>query len=274
MTDRLSSLLQRFTLRARVYHGGAIRNELRHDGHGSEGRLHLVHEGLVVFSGPGRRRMKVVAPSMIYLPRGVAHRLQPAPGATAEVVCAAVSFGSAQENPLLRSLPDLVCVPLAEMAGLEVTQTLLASESLANRCGHAAVVDRLAEVLVVQLLRWCIERGELHSGSLAGLADARLSRAITAMHDQPSAPWTLDSLAATAGMSRSRFAAQFKTVVGVPAAEYLKRWRVGVAKGLLRRGLPIKAVAHDAGYGSTSAFGKAFAQVECVSPSGWRDRLA
>jgi AraC-like DNA-binding protein len=273
MVDRLSSLLQRFSLRAHVHHGGALRGPMSFGEHGSDGHLHLVREGVVMLGGPGRRRLTVAAPSLVYLPRRAAHRLMAAPGAQAQVVCASVSFGSDQENPVLRGLPALVCVPLADMPGLDVAQALLTQEALAGRCGQAAVVDRLAEVLVVQLLRWCIERGQVHSGSLAGLADARLSRAITAMHDEPSEPWTLDSLAQVAGMSRSRFAAHFKAVVGLPAAEYLKRWRIDVAKGLLRQGLPIKIVAGDAGYGSTSAFGKAFTQVEGASPSEWRGRV-
>jgi AraC-like DNA-binding protein len=73
-------------------------------------------------------------------------------------------------------------------------------------------------------------------------------------------------------MSRSRFAARFTQVVGLPAGEYLARWRVGLAKGLLRRGRPVKQVAIEVGYGSASAFARVFAQVVGQTPSGWLAR--
>jgi AraC-like DNA-binding protein len=76
-------------------------------------------------------------------------------------------------------------------------------------------------------------------------------------------------MAARAGMSRSRFAEHFSAVMGVPAAEYLKRWRVGLAKRMLRDGRPVKQVALDVGYGSSAAFGRAFGQIEGATPTGW-----
>jgi AraC-like DNA-binding protein len=146
---------------------------------------------------------------------------------------------------------------------------ILFAEATSRRCGHSTVLDRLTEVLFVQLLRYAIERQLLQGGVVAGLADARLARALTAMHDDPARDWSLASLAAEAGMSRSRFAARFAMVVGVPAMEYLTRWRIGVAQGLLRRGHPPKAVAQEVGYGRSSTFGRAFAHVVGRTPTAW-----
>ena len=76
------------------------------------------------------------------------------------------------------------------------------------------VLSRLAEVLVIRLLRAEIERGATEPGLVSGLADPRLSRAIVAMHEAPGQPWSNVALAAIAGMSLSRFAEAFRARVG------------------------------------------------------------
>ncbi len=283
MADRLSALLQRFDLRSRLLQAGALRHELAvqpegQDGHsGQAGHLHLLRQGSVRLQGPQRHRRLVQGPALLFVPRPLAHRLAPAgdvgaPGA--ELVSAAVHFGAGDENPLLASLPALLHVPMAQLPGLQAAQQLLFAEALARRCGHAAVVDRLVEVLLIQLLRHAMAEGLVDSGVMAGLADARLARAISAMHAEPGRAWTLPALAAVAGMSRARFAANFVQTVGVPPGDYLTGWRLGLARRLLRRGLPIKQVAADVGYASAGAFGRVFVQRVGHTPREWQRAAA
>jgi AraC-like DNA-binding protein len=272
MPDRLSGLLQRFELRARVFHRGPLCGVAAFAGEGDGGMLHLIRRGPVTVIGTDGRHEQVTRPSLMFVPRPAPHRLEAEPNAGAEIVCAAIDFGAGDENPLLRALPAQLRVAIDEVPALGATQALLFGEAFGLRCGHATVVDRLSEVLLVQLLRWSIERRLVDGGLLAGLADPRLARALTAAHAEPARAWTLERLAAEAGMSRSRFAARFTQVVGLPAGEYLARWRVGLAKGLLRRGRPVKQVAIEVGYGSASAFARVFAQVVGQTPSGWLAR--
>ena len=87
------------------------------------------------------------------------------------------------------------------------------------------------------------------------------------MHQEPSRKWTLESLAAVAGMSRSNFSARFTALVGDPAMEYLTRWRMHLAADrLLHRGTPVAVLADTLGYESESAFGAAFKRVMGQSP--------
>ncbi len=279
MADRLSALLQRFELRSRLLHAGALRHELAvlPEGPAPAGHLHLLRRGSVRLLGPQRHRRLVQGPALLFVPRPLPHRLAPAgaEGAEgAELVSAAVHFGAGDENPLLASLPALLHVPLAQLPGLEAAQQLLFAEAQAQRCGHAAVVDRLAEVLLIQLLRHAMATGLVDSGVMAGLADARLARAISAMHAEPGRAWTLPALAALAGMSRARFAAHFVQTVGVPPGDYLTGWRLGLARRLLRRGLPIKQVAADVGYASAGAFGRVFMQRVGHTPREWQRAAA
>lgn len=164
----------------------------------------------------------------------------------------------------------MLSVPLAQLPGLDLAQQLLFDEVQACRCGHDAVVDRLAEVLMIQLLRHAMAHCLVDVGVMAGLADARLAKAISAMHAQPAQGWNLDNMAALAGMSRSRFAAHFTRTVGAPPGDYLTRWRLGLARTLLRKGLPVKQVAAEVGYASPGAFGRVFLQRVGAAPTHWQ----
>ncbi len=266
--DRLTGLLHRFGLRARVLHGGALRGALQLERRTGFSHLHVLRRGAIELTDGAGRVHHLSEASAVFFPGAVSHRIVASEDGV-EVMCAAIDFGSGDENPLLGSLPPMMCVPLTELASMDATLGVLFAEARARRCGHSTVSDRLTEVLFVQLMRYAIERRLVEGGVVAGLADMRLARALTAMHDDPARSWSLASLAATAGMSRSRFAARFAEVVGVPAMEYLTRWRIGVAQGLLRQGRASKVVAQEVGYGRSSTFGRAFAHVVGATPTAW-----
>ncbi len=270
MSDRLSVLLQRFELRARVFHSGAICGLADFDGSVGVGHLHLVRRGPLGVTDALGRRSVVNEPSVLLIPRPGAHRLDGGESPGADVVCASIDFGAGDENPLMRGLPALLSVPLAQLPGLDLAQQLLFSEAQASRCGHGAVVDRLTEVLVIQLLRHAMAHSLVDGGVMAGLADARLAKAISALHAHPAQVWNLDSMATQAGMSRARFAAHFTRTVGVPPGEYLTGWRLGLARTLLRKGLPVKQVAAELGYASPGAFGRVFLQRVGTTPTQWQ----
>lgn len=274
MSDRLSALLQRFELHAKVFHAGALHGPTRFEAAAGAGHLHLVRSGSLRVSGPRGRRVVVNQPSVLLFPRPTAHRLVADALDGADVVCALLEFGVGDDNPLLRGLPPLLHVPLARMPELALTQELLFGEAFGQRCGHGAAVDRLVEVIVIQLLRHAISQRLIHSGVLAGLADPRLAKALNAMHAEPARGWTLQAMASVAGMSRARFAAHFAQTVGSPPGDYLTGWRLGLARSLLRRGLPVKQVAGEVGYASASALGRVFSHRLGMTPSHWLARQA
>ncbi len=216
-----------------------------------------------------RAAVDVTTPTLLFYARPSAHELRMAEGASVDVLCASVDFGAAMGNPLLRGLPDLMIVPLDAAPALAPALGLLFAEAFEQRCGRQAALDRLTEYLVIQLLRHAMSARLMDAGVLSGLADPRLSKAINAMHERPAEPWSLESLAGLAGMSRARFAANFRTAVGVPPLSYLADWRLGVARTLLRQGLPMKRVAPEVGYATSSALARAFTQRLGVSPTQW-----
>jgi AraC-like DNA-binding protein len=75
------------------------------------------------------------------------------------------------------------------------------------------------------------------------------------------------------GLSRSALAERFADLVGIPPMQYLAKWRIQIASGLLNGGdTNIATVAAEIGYASEAAFSRAFKKMVGVSPSDWRRR--
>ena len=119
-------------------------------------------------------------------------------------------------------------------------------------------------------LRYDLSAGSTEPGLLSGLSDARLSRAIVAIHGNPGRNWRNDDLAEVAGLSLSRFAETFASVVGETPAAYLRRWRLLVARQDLQNGDRVDAVARRYGYQSAEGFARAFRQHYGQNPLAMR----
>ncbi|MCC7059686.1 MAG: helix-turn-helix transcriptional regulator [Burkholderiaceae bacterium] len=269
MPDRLSSLLTRFGAVASVDRTGALREVDSFDPVHDVGRLHLLRSGAAQALHPGWTPLKLVRPSLLFYPRPFAHRLAPTGGTAVNLISAAIRFDGGSVNPLAAALPPLLALPLEALNEARTTLEQLFDEADGARCGHRIALDRLCDLLLVQVLRHVIDRALASSGMLAGLADARLSRALIVLHEQPQHDWHLETLAARAGMSRARFAARFKQVVGIAPGEYLTRWRISLAQHLLQQGRPVKEVAGEVGYASPAALGRVFATRTGTTPKAW-----
>src|SRR3990167_6582363 len=267
--DRLSTLLTHFSLHAGVFYTGNICGIHDFEKDALRGHLHLVRRGPVQVIGAGKEVIHITAPSLLFLPRPDRHRLLADERAGAEVVCATVQFGGGGKNPITDSLPEVVLVELALLRGVQALLGLMFDEAFSGHCGRQAVLDRLCEVLMIRLLRHCMAQGLTQGGTLAGLADARLAKALVGLQEDPARQWALSDMAALAGMSRARFAVRFREITGETPAGYLASWRIMMAQRLLKQGLALKHVAYDVGYGSASALTRAFVRKLGASPTHW-----
>lgn len=268
MDDRLAEILKCFDLRARVFQSGPLCRSAKYDARDGLGYIHVQHGGRLLVESPCHAPLLVEEPSLFFYMNPTSHSLVPQGGGV-DLVCASFEFGAGLRHPLGRALPDVVLIRLDDMPSLNSTLELLFREAAEKHCGRQAVLDRLMEVVLVQILRDLMDRQRLQFGLLAGLADPRLAKAINAMHANPARAWSLEELAAEAGMSRSRFAARFRDIVGMPPGVYLGDWRLGVAQSLLRKGKPVQLVADVVGYGSASALSRAFRARTGQSPREW-----
>ena len=270
-TDRLDDLLERFTVRARQFHTGPLCGRRRFEPVTGRGFLHILRAGkLTIFDGPDGARRLVAEPTVLFYPRGHDHSFQ-TEGIGVDLACATLEFDGGDDNPLVRALPDVLTVPIAEVSGLEGSLGLLFDEIDDFRCGHRHVVDRLFEITLIKLLRWLLDHSKdagLRPGLLEGMADPQLARALTAMHADPGHQWTLAELSATAHMSRSGFVARFSELMGSTPHGYLTDWRILVGQQLLRRGDPVSRVANELGY-TGSSFSRLFTQRVGSSPRAW-----
>lgn len=267
--DRLTTLLSLFSLHAGVFYTGNICGIHDFAQDSVRGHIHLIRRWPVQVIGVKQEVFDITEPTLLFLPRPDIHRLVADDRMGADVVCATVQFGGGERNPITDSLPSVVMVKLLKLPGVDALLGQMFDEAFAERNGRQAVLDRLCEVLMIRLLRHCNDQGLTQGGTLAGLADARLAKVITAIHADPGAQRDLSSMAALAGMSRARFAVRFREVTGETPADYLAAWRVMTAQGLLKKGRQLKHVADDVGYGSASALTRAFVRKLGCSPTEW-----
>ncbi|MDE1156378.1 MAG: AraC family transcriptional regulator [Acidobacteriaceae bacterium] len=170
---------------------------------------------------------------------------------------------------LLNALPPVVHIRTEEdKAAMRWSLERMEEELRANRPGVELITQQLAYVMLVQALRLHLADGASAGvGWLFALADKQMSAALSCMHEEPGAPWTLQSLAERVGMSRSVFAERFKQSVGASPLEYLTKWRMLVGGDRLRStDASIAEIACSLGYRSESAFGKAFKKEMGCSP--------
>lgn len=206
--------------------------------------------------------------------RGMGHLVVDGGGQSTSLICGKIAFEQADAHPVLSLLPPLVLVRDTGTGIARVAETLIgliADEVDSPVAGSNTVVARLTDALIVYVLREYIDGlPEEHSGRLRALRDPHISEALAMMHASPEQPWTAQSLAAAAGLSRSVFFARFRAVVGETPAEYLRSWRIHLATTMLREGRSVAETASRVGYATEAAFSNAFVRVMGIRPGAYR----
>jgi AraC-like DNA-binding protein len=192
-------------------------------------------------------------------------------GSTLMLVAAYEALGDISDR-LLRALPPLLS--LANDQWQSPLVGMLCDEVEKDLPGQAAVIDRLVDLLLIAVLRAWFSRPEAEAPAwYRAQGDPIVGRALSIMHNNPSHPWTLDTLAAEAGASRAALARRFHDLVGEPPMRFLTGWRLALAADLLcEPDATVGSVAQQVGYGSPFALSTAFKRVRGVSPQEHRSR--
>ncbi|MFD4317765.1 AraC family transcriptional regulator [Streptomyces sp. NPDC058548] len=238
----------------------------------------------------------------------------PGDGATVEMLCGKYRLDRSHVHPLLAELPPLVHLPnqadradRADRAiggssdgdggtgdpgtdpggpatdpGLRSAIALLGHEVDERLPGSGVALPSLLDLLLVYMIRsWTAQNAA--PGSRVGaagtwpaaLGDPVTAAALRALHTDPAAPWTIDLLAAEAGVSRPTLARRFTALVGRPPMAYLTWWRLTRAAALLRDTPdPLAAVARRVGYSTPYALSHAFRREFGTTPGQYRAGLA
>jgi AraC-like DNA-binding protein len=244
------------------------------------------------------RNIEIPEGGVVFLPRGRPHALRDRPasatipfdslpskkvgtraavlelggsGQPSVLCCGGVHLQGPVVNPVLALLPEPIVLEAAQ-PWLEPTLSALSTEALTPRAGGPALLTRLADVVVLQIVRAWLEKPRESAASwLLGMRDPAIGRALALIHGAPERPWTVAELARAVHLSRAIFAARFAAAVGSPPVAYLTQWRMHVACELLRRHqLSVSEVCERVGYVSEAAFGRAFKRIVGAAPATFR----
>lgn len=200
------------------------------------------------------------------------------PQATTQLICGHFSFRRGADHPILRALPEYMLTTMAARAReplLDEILRLITRRMFSENLGLAAAVTRLSEIVFIELLRVGIEQSEELKAVLEAFRDRQIGRALQLIHTEPGHAWTVESLAAEIGMSRSRFAERFSALMGTGPMAYLSDWRLQKALSLLDESrASVQQVAAQAGYQSPAAFTRAFTARFGLPPTDYRRNLA
>jgi len=194
---------------------------------------------------------------------------------TNKVICGLVHFDDEMFHPILDSLPSILHFSnIHDNDPTWLTVKLLEKEMSKINGNQSLIVDRLTEVLFLQLMHKSIEETEDLSGFLGGLRDQRIYKVLELIHQQPELPWSLESLGERVGMSRATLVRQFKLAIGVPPMTYINQWRMNKAYNLLKySNRSVEYIAETVSFSSARTLNKAFQKEFGFTPKELRKNL-
>lgn len=144
-------------------------------------------------------------------------------------------------------------------------------ELLQQEVGAGAMTGSLLKQIIVALLRRSLKSSQRWTERFSVLADRQITRAFADMVARPGGAHSIQSLAHTAGLSRSAFMARFSAIFGQSPMVILRDLRMRQAAiDLTSTTMSIDVIANNAGYKSRSSFVRAFRQAYDRDPSDYR----
>lgn len=262
--------------------------------------LYAVTAGMAYLTVDGGAVHQLDAGDVVLLPSGAVHMLSSEPGvpssvcrphsaeeaqrkgavltfgegaARTKILCAAYTQDLASAVSVFSLLPTVVHVP-GSTADPDISATigLLGRELARPRAATSVLLDRLVDVLLIQLLRvWLTAQSSSTVSWWGVLRDPLLHQAVSRIHEDPAHAWTAESLAAEVAVSKSTLSRRFIAVTGETPGTYLTRWRMMLASKRLREtDDSLESVAQSVGYTSVYAFSRAFSRERQQSPARYR----
>lgn len=196
------------------------------------------------------------------------------------LLCGSFAYDHSIKHPFLNDLPCFIHIEATKTPELEWLRNLvkvLANEARNPSPGSSLMVDRLCEVLFIQLMRHHMQHITQSSnrdmGYMSALNDIHIGKALNLIHGEKDATLTVERLAGAVALSRTAFSEKFSKMVGMPAKTYLLNWRMQRAKiHLQENNIKMVAVAENAGYASEASFSKAFKRFFSLTPGQVRKK--
>lgn len=196
------------------------------------------------------------------------------PHSETQLICGHFSFDPRAKHILIERLPPFIHLKnYGESAGrwMDATLRMIGEEAGGRKIGGDLIALKMSEAILAQAIRSFVEGNRATEWGLGAFSDKNLSRALSAFHKAPANSWTVETLAQSAGMSRTSFAVQFQKMMTMTPMEYVTRWRMEIAKKILQQpGSSLTDAAENAGYASDSSFTRVFKKETGLTPAEFR----
>ncbi len=304
MTDVILDLLNMMRVRSTAYIGKNLHAPwgVYIDEHPNLARFHIVIAGSTWIKLPDENApVKLNKGDIAIIPNGRAHSyldevsretktasfptgeensyfqpFEPESGAT-HLLCGYFEMSNGTPPAITACLPELLIgrasdSVLSKKFGMVID---LISAELADVPDQSQLVlNRMTEMLCIYTIQDWMDRSMDEDDQLMALADPKTKLVLDNIHENPSTPWTVNSLAKLYGQSRTAFASHFKVATGMSPMNYVRRWRINLACRMLEENaLSIDEIAFKSGYADTNAFNRAFKRETGSSPGAYK-RLA
>ncbi|MEM7377570.1 MAG: AraC family transcriptional regulator [Pseudomonadota bacterium] len=308
MLDLLSDILTTLSLRGTIYFRTAFTKPwgVAVPAYENVARFHYAHRGHCLVRVDGvEHPIDLAQRDLVIIPHGAAHDLYCGhdpeltilpldtvlakagfdgsgvlvyggddPQGETQLICGHFAFDPKARHVLLERLPPCLHIThYGANAGrwMDATLRLIGEEAGGARLGGDLIALKMSETIFAQAIRSFIEGQAATEWGLGAFSNKHLSRALDAFHCAPADNWTVETLAAAAGMSRTSFALRFQQLMAFTPMEYVTRWRMEIAKkALLRAGTSLTDAAEVAGYASDSAFARTFKKTTGMTPAEFK----
>lgn len=191
---------------------------------------------------------------------------------TNRLMCGLVQFDIEMAHPILDTFPEVL-----HLSGIKPSEPIwltvmsIDAEMAKTKGRGGRIVDKLTEVLTLQLLSRYIDEQEGATGFLAALSDRRVMRALTLIHREPARDWSLTALGIQSGMSRATLIRRFEASVGLSPIAYMTNWRLIKAYSLVKYSTEsIEQIAESVGFSSARTLNRAFKRRYGHTPNNLR----
>jgi AraC-like DNA-binding protein len=188
-----------------------------------------------------------------------------------EFLCGSYLFPQGRVPGIVRQMSDVIAFTpdYGRHPELRTVVDMLSADYTQAAPGSSATRSALIDLMIVHILRHLQQCGPQlwPLSSESGVTDA-----LSAIHEHPERPWTVQQLSDVAQMSRTAFTRRFRAAMGTSPMAYLTDWRLTSAAGLLQESsAPLAAVARRSGYSTPYAFTAAFRRKYGLPPGRYRE---
>jgi AraC-like DNA-binding protein len=193
-----------------------------------------------------------------------------------QLLCGYFQLSESTPIVVLKRLPALMVHRRktdAQSKKIETILQLVRNELLEKSYQMPNVLNRLSEILCLHAIDCWLHREIPDDAQLSGLFNPKFQLVLEQIQIDPSALWTVETLAEVFGQSRTTFATHFKSIMGIGPITYVTRHRMQLAVQMLEDSvLSLDDIAEKTGYSDTNAFNRAFKRETGVSPGAFRQR--